>query len=1280
MTRRIALTSRFGWRLLILGAVGVLVFGAGDAAISAPREGVDCGCEKVGLYEKPEPGKVPAKVIISDSEGTSPDGTYLYTVDRLGNQIFLTVTDANSHKELVNEAFTPAGTAGWGFSPDEHRFVYHYLDDMSHHYVKLFDLERNGDAINPDRYGYMTGDSELRFSPKGHYFFYAAKLSPQNDEVFVSIVDVAHPPYNIYDDTFDIVLEPAEVGLAAWGFSKTTDGGFMYAYNTNSTNVRWRLIDLTNMVVFDEGEDDTEGGDAWWGFSPCGDVFGIIEHDIRRIRLIATLDGTLLYNGGYSEMGAQLSCSLAEHLLNGVSLSPLVSNTADQGCPSVPDTELPKWPGGAKLLASNVTFTEVTLSWPDANDNVEVTQYAIYKDGESVATVDGGENTYKVTELTSGTEYTFAVKAGDATGNWSEELTTTVTTKSMSDVSVTKIDDHDPVAVGDVIVYTVTVTNNGPDATSNVSMVDTLPGDVNFVSAVSTKGVCTKSGGKVTCNIGDLGKNESATITIKMQTTERTLNGWSERELFNTARVTHSVADSDVANDVAREGTTVKKPMVSVLITDWPSPVKVGYYLVYNVKVINDGPFDVTNVNLKDVLASNVEFVSVTSQRCSCSRSGAEVTCNIVQMDVNDSVEVSILVKTKEPGIITNTFTASFKEYSVDYEVSETVETMATLWNPDFVDSVRRAPPSDWRAECGSALGVDSLGYIHIVYVKELSSEGPSLIMYSNNIGGAWVRQQIDRGERFTGLGVAIDSDDKVHICYAQMECNEVSYECTCFVKYTNNVAESWAVPLTIFEASVTSGDGGFISVGIDRNSKVHVGLKPNMWEDHLLYLTNTSGTWVQEELHQKAYNGASMVVDHNDSAHFAFYTIGIWPQGAKYITNAPDGLWRQPELLEDDWQGAQMEGMFLDIAVDSSNRPHISYVGSADQFAGEDYKYAVRQSDGSWDVALVDEGGFASGGNCIAVDSSDNVHICYHNTECGELRCANNTSGSWVKESIDCGPIWWRGWGIGVGKDGIGVYGDVTHLCWEHRGNIIYANNIETGPDGDWEGVDDIEEQGPDGNDTEYDGNKDGVPDFQQVNVASLKSSKGDGYITIASGDGTILAGVEGVENPSPSEPPAGADFPFGFFRFTIYGVEMGGAVIVKLYLPEGAAPSTYYKYGATPNDANEHWYEFLYDGQTGAEIANNVITLHLVDGGRGDGDLTANAIIVEPGGPGWPGGPEKCIVDFDDLQRFCQQWLMTGVEVSGDLDKNKTVDFVDYSIFAEQWLDECPFAWPLK
>ncbi|MCI0459902.1 MAG: hypothetical protein L0Z62_23370, partial [Gemmataceae bacterium] len=38
-----------------------------------------------------------------------------------------------------------------------------------------------------------------------------------------------------------------------------------------------------------------------------------------------------------------------------------------------------------------------------------------------------------------------------------------------------------------------------------------------------------------------------------------------------------------------------------------------------------------------------------------------------------------------------------------------------------------------------------------------------------------------------------------------------------------------------------------------------------------------------------------------------------------------------------------------------------------------------------------------------------------------------------------------------------------------------------------------------------------------------------------------------------------------------------------------------------------------FPFDGSTGAEIDGNIITLHLVDGGRGDADGLANGVILD-------------------------------------------------------------------
>lgn len=50
-------------------------------------------------------------------------------------------------------------------------------------------------------------------------------------------------------------------------------------------------------------------------------------------------------------------------------------------------------------------------------------------------------------------------------------------------------------------------------------------------------------------------------------------------------------------------------------------------------------------------------------------------------------------------------------------------------------------------------------------------------------------------------------------------------------------------------------------------------------------------------------------------------------------------------------------------------------------------------------------------------------------------------------------------------------------------------------------------------------------------------------------------------------------------------------------------------------------------------------------------------------------------CIVDFDDLEQFCEQWLQCGPDLKFDLDPSGCVDFKDFCIFANSWLDACPW-----
>jgi hypothetical protein len=172
---------------------------------------------------------------------------------------------------------------------------------------------------------------------------------------------------------------------------------------------------------------------------------------------------------------------------------------------------------------------------------------------------------------------------------------------------------------------------------------------------------------------------------------------------------------------------------------------------------------------------------------------------------------------------------------------------------------------------------------------------------------------------------------------------------------------------------------------------------------------------------------------------------------------------------------------------------------------------------------------------------------------------------------------------------------------------------------DSDGDGVPDVNEQGPNGTDPDYDGNGDQIPDVGQTNVTSIFSADGTQYVTLEVAPGRRLVNVTAVDTAGMSDLPADISFDWGFFRFTIADVPVNGDAEVRLFLPADARPDTFYKFGPTADDIIDHWYDYSYDGISGlgAEIDANVVTLHFQDGALGDDDLNANGEITDDGGP---------------------------------------------------------------
>ena len=116
-----------------------------------------------------------------------------------------------------------------------------------------------------------------------------------------------------------------------------------------------------------------------------------------------------------------------------------------------------------------------------------------------------------------------------------------------TDLSLTKTDSPDPVVSGNNLTYTITVQNLGTMPATNVVVTDTLPKDVDFVSA--TGGTCTDTGNTVTCQLGQVNAGTSAIVTIVVKAKKT-------GTISNTARVT-SPEDIVLGNNSATATTTV---------------------------------------------------------------------------------------------------------------------------------------------------------------------------------------------------------------------------------------------------------------------------------------------------------------------------------------------------------------------------------------------------------------------------------------------------------------------------------------------------------------------------------------------------------------------------------------------------------------------------------------------------------------------------------------------------------------------------------------------------
>src|SRR5262249_2604934 len=89
-------------------------------------------------------------------------------------------------------------------------------------------------------------------------------------------------------------------------------------------------------------------------------------------------------------------------------------------------------------------------------------------------------------------------------------------TPQQADLAVNKSVSNPTPNVGDTITYTITLTNNGPDPATGVTVQDTLPAGVTFLSASPTEGDYNSTTGTWTVGIVVVGAPQTLTITARV--------------------------------------------------------------------------------------------------------------------------------------------------------------------------------------------------------------------------------------------------------------------------------------------------------------------------------------------------------------------------------------------------------------------------------------------------------------------------------------------------------------------------------------------------------------------------------------------------------------------------------------------------------------------------------------------------------------------------------------------------------------------------------------------
>ena len=409
----------------------------------------------------------------------------------------------------------------------------------------------------------------------------------------------------------------------------------------------------------------------------------------------------------------------------------------------------------------HITWTiEITNNGPDTANNVEmydlIPKSLIYVDCDRDYDVESG--IWKVGSLKSGekvkiniqcivnktglieniasvnaTEYDYDL----ANNNDSERIIV----DPASDLAISKTVNASVVNFNDLVKWTLTVSNNGPDRATNVRVIDELPDGFSYVNSTLTKG--TYSDEVFTIDYLDVGENVVIEIITLVEKTG---------DSINFANVTSDGYDIDLTNNEDNESIFVN-PAADLSVEKSVSDSNPDFndIITWTIEIVNNGPDIAHNIVAKDLLPESLIWIEDDGMGDYDHLTGMLF---IDELDIDESYVLSIDCRVNGTGIIQNNVSVDEDEYdhnrtnnfdneTIEVEKSADVSVIKSVNNsaPNYNDLVK------WTLVISNA-GPDKATN---VFIEDALPEGLVLVNYTATKGiydkGMWVMCCLEKGE-----------------------------------------------------------------------------------------------------------------------------------------------------------------------------------------------------------------------------------------------------------------------------------------------------------------------------------------------------------------------------------------------------------------------------------------------------------------------------------------------------------------------------------------------------